>query len=240
MTICNFYCDESCHLENDNSLSWKNKKIMVLWWIQIPYEKRFEIFNRIREIKRKHKVSQYQELKWTKISNSNKDLYIDLVDYFFDDDDISFRWLVVTERDTLNHSQFNQSYNEWYYKMYWQLLCIIDPAYSYNFYIDINDTNGWDKIKKLNEVLTNSMFDFNHRIIRRVQLVRSHEIEIMQITDIISWALAYTNRELTSSTAKLDVIKRIEERSKYSLKRSTLRWERKFNLFFWKPQNIDC
>ncbi len=81
-------------------------------------------------------------MKWTKISNSKKELYLDLVDYFFDDNDMVFRGLVVTDKDTLNHATFGQTYNEWYYKMYWQLLAIIDPEYSYNFYIDIKDTNG--------------------------------------------------------------------------------------------------
>lgn len=240
MAVYNFYCDESCHLENDNSLDGKNRKIMVLAGVQIPQDKRFEIFTRIKEIKEKHWISKHQEVKWTKVSKSKKDFYLELVDYFFDDDDIVFRGLVVTDKDTLDHSTFNQTHNEWYYKMYWQLLSIIDPAYSHNFYIDIKDTNGGDKIEKLNNVLSNSMFDFNHKIIKRVQLIRSHEVEIMQLTDILAGALAYINRGLETSDAKVEIIKRIEERSKYSLRKSTLRWERKFNLFFWKPQNINC
>ncbi len=240
MAVYNFYCDESCHLENDNSLDGKNRKIMVLAGVQIPQDKRFEIFTRIKEIKKKHWISKHQEVKWTKVSKSKKDFYLELVDYFFDDDDIVFRGLVVTDKDTLDHSTFNQTHNEWYYKMYWQLLSIIDPAYSHNFYIDIKDTNGGDKIEKLNNVLSNSMFDFNHKIIKRVQLIRSHEVEIMQLTDILAGALAYINRGLETSDAKVEIIKRIEERSKYSLRKSTLRWERKFNLFFWKPQNINC
>lgn len=240
MTTYNFYCDESCHLENDNSLDGKNRKVMVLAGVQVPQDKRFEIFTRIKEIKKKHWISEFQEVKWTKISDSKKDFYLDLVDYFFDDDDIVLRALVITDKDTLDHAQFKQTYNDWYYKMYWQLLSIIDPEYSYNFYIDIKDTNGWEKIQKLNDVLINSMYDFNHRIIKKIQLIRSHEVEIMQLTDIFAWALAYVNRDLETSPAKIEIIKRIEERSKYSLRKSTLRWEKKFNLFFWKPQNINC
>ena len=240
MTIFNFYCDESCHLENDNSLNWINKKVMVLAGIQMPQDKKSEICTRIKEIKKKHWISESQEVKWTKLSRSKKDLYLDLIDYFFDDDDIVFRGLVITNKDLLNNDHYGQTYNEWYYKMYWQLLSIIDPAHSYNFYVDIKDTNGWDRIRKLEEVLTNSVYDFNHRIIRKIQLIRSHEVEVMQLTDILAGALAYTNRNLETSPAKIEIIKRIEERSKYSLKKSTLKWEKKFNLFFWKPQNISC
>lgn len=91
MNIFNFYCDESCHLENDNSLEGKNKKVMVLSGIQIPFEKRAEIFKRIKEIKVKNGIRAGQELKWKKISPANKHIYLEIIDYFFDDDDIVFR-----------------------------------------------------------------------------------------------------------------------------------------------------
>jgi len=57
--IINIYCDESCHLENDN------QKVMVLGAIWCPYEKKDEIFERIREIKIKHRMSPKFEIKWT-------------------------------------------------------------------------------------------------------------------------------------------------------------------------------
>ena len=67
------------------------------------------------------------------------------------------------------------------------------------------------------------MYDFDHKIIKKVQLIRSHEASIMEITDILAGALSYLNRGLSTSSGKLDVIKRIEQRSKYSLRRSTVK-----------------
>lgn len=243
MTKFNFYCDESCHLENDNSLNGINKSIMVLGGVEIPFLKKDEIFARIKEIKTKHGISPKQELKWTKISPSIAPLYIDLVDYFFDNADLVFRGLVVKNRENLDHTKFNQSSNQWYYKMYWQLLSIIDPQYKYNIYLDIKDSNGGERIKKLHKILCNSLYDFDKSIIKQVQLVRSHEVEVMQITDILIGALSYINRGLTTSQAKLQIIERIKERSKYSLVKSTLKGEQKFNLFIWSPKNnnqYDC
>jgi Protein of unknown function (DUF3800) len=238
MTKFNFYCDESCHLDNDNSLGGINKTIMVLGGVEVPFLKKDEIFARIREIKIKHGIKPTQELKWTKLSPASVALYLDIIDYFFDNNDFVFRGLVVKNRDKLDHTKFNQSSNEWYYKMYWQLLSIIDPRYKYNIFLDIKDSNGGERIKKLHEILCNSLYDFDKSIIKQVQLVRSHEVEIMQITDILIGALSYVNRDLTTSEAKLKVIERIKERSKYSLQKSTLKGEQKFNLFFWRPQNI--
>ncbi len=39
--IINIYCDESCHLENDN------QKVMVLGAVWCPFEKKDEIFERL-------------------------------------------------------------------------------------------------------------------------------------------------------------------------------------------------
>ena len=46
--VINVYCDESCHLQNDD------QKVMVLGAIWCPLDKTREISTRIREIKQKH------------------------------------------------------------------------------------------------------------------------------------------------------------------------------------------
>ena len=61
-------------------------------------------------------------------------------------------------------------------------------------------------------------------------------MEQLQLADFLLGAVGYLNRELSSSQAKLKIIERIKQRSKYDLKRTTLKQEAKFNLFFWKGQ----
>jgi hypothetical protein len=114
---------------------------------------------------------------------------------------------------------------------------VLAPGNEYAIYIDIKDTRSQKKVEKLHDVLCNSNYDFKREMIRRVQQVKSNEIELMGLADLLIGALSYLHRGLTTSTAKLDLIERIRERSGYTLQSSTLYREEKFNIFVWKPQH---
>lgn len=222
------YCDESNHLENSPV------NIMVLGAVYCPKEKVKEINIRIREIKERHGLSNHFEAKWTKISPSKLDFYQDLVDYFFDNADLHFRGIVI-DKTQLDHAHFSQTHDQWYYKMYFELLSkILEPSQRYNIFLDIKDTQGGKKTKKLHEVLSNNMYDFEKNIIKEVQQVRSNEVEILQITDLLIGALQFANRTDVTSKAKKDIVDRIKDRSGYNLSQSTLFREAKFNIFCWK------
>lgn len=229
----NIYCDESCHLENDK------QKAMVLGAVWVPKNLTKDIFERIRDLKSKHNLSPKFEIKWNKVSNAKQDFYEDIVDYFFDDDDLHFRCLVVPDKSILSHETYNQTHDDFYYKMFFDLLKVIfDPDCSYNIFLDIKDTRSQSKVDKLKEVLRNNHYDFSNSIIRKVQQVKSHEVEILQLTDLLIGALSYLHRNLYGNTAKLALIDKIKYRSKYSLKSSTLFRESKFNLLIWKPKKL--
>lgn len=227
----NVYCDESCHLEHDRS------PVMVLGAVYLDSDNVQSVTKRIREIKEENHISQHTEVKWTKISPACMKLYLDLIDYFFDDDDLHFRCLIANKTH-LHHEEFHQTHDEWYYKMYFDMLKIIfSPKNSYNIYLDIKDSNSHDRCEKLNEVLCNNAFDFKRDIIKKVQAVRSHEIQILQITDVLNGAVSMVNRykDLSEiSPAKKVIIDRIKERSGYTLSFRTLYREDKFNIFTWE------
>lgn len=224
----NIYCDESCHLENDR------QSAMVLGAVWCEIEKVKEINTRIREIKIQHDLAADFELKWTKISPAKVQLYKDIVDYFFDDDDLHFRALIIPNKSELNHSIFNQTHDDFYYKIYFDMLkVILNPSYHYRIYLDIKDTRSAKKVKKLHDVLCNSKYDFSMQIIENVQTVRSHEIEILQVADLLIGAVSYANRGLTTSSAKQEIVERVKKRSGYSLTKTTLYLESKTNIFRW-------
>lgn len=226
--IYNIYCDESCHMEHDH------QKVMVLGAIWCPLDKVKEISKRIGEKKAAHELSPKFEIKWTKVSLAKTKFYLDIVDYFFDDDDLHFRALIVPDKDVLRHEQFGQTHDEWYYKMYFDMLkVIINPSDRYRIYLDIKDSRGGRKIEKLHEVLCNVKYDFSRDIIERVQIVRSHEIEILQIADLLIGAVSYLNRGCSGNAAKEAIVRRIRERSGYSLEKTTLLRENKMNIFRW-------
>jgi hypothetical protein len=176
--IINIYCDESCHLQRDQ------QPVMVLGALWCPEDKARESAVRLREIKTKHNLPASFEIKWTKVSPAKVNFYRDIIDYFFDDDDLHFRAIVATKTG-LDHAAFRQDHDTWYYKMYFLLLeILLGPQHRYHIYVDIKDTRSQAKVGKLHEVLCNSMYDFDQRIIERIQQVRSHEVEQIQLADL--------------------------------------------------------
>ena len=226
----NVYCDESCHLEHDH------QPVMVqgaLWCLK---DKAHEIAVRLREIKAAHGLPANFELKWTKVSPAKQAYYLDVLDYFFDDDDLHFRaW--VAHKSGLRHEDFGQTHDDWYYKMMFGLLePVLTPDAGFHIYLDKKDTRSAGKVKKLHDVLCNNRYDFKRTIVQRVQVVESHAVEQLQLADFLIGAVAYTNRDLSGSAAKNALIARIRQRSGYSLNKPTLLREPKFNLFVWKGQ----
>mgnify|MGYP000980912083 FL=1 len=238
----NIYCDESCHLQNDK------EPVMVIGAVYCPIEKKEEIFERLYSFKVKHNLipknkkndkdnRPYYELKWNKVSKSKIEYYKDVINYFFDDDDLQFRVLVVSNKTDIDYEKFNHTHDTFYYKMYFGMLkAILNPENSHHIYIDIKDTKIKEKVHKLEQVLRNDKYDYSKEIIKKVQQVRSHEVEILQLADLLVGATAYVNRGLANSKAKNELINLIKHRSKYSLTKSTLLKERKFNVFIWEPQ----
>lgn len=228
--IYNIYCDESCHLENDG------QKSMVLGAISCPKDKAREIAVRLRELKQEWGMSRHMEVKWSSVAPAKLDFYRHWLDYFFDDDDLSFRALVIPRKAELDHGRYGQSHDDWYWKMYFDMLkAVLSEERRYRIFLDIKDTLGGQRVAKLHDVLCNNLYDFDREIVSSVQLVHSHEIEQMQLADLLIGALSYQARGLNTSPAKLALIKRFKERSRLSLERSTLLGAKKVNLLFWQP-----
>jgi len=230
-TIYNIYCDESSHLQHDR------QPVMVLGAIWCPLEKAQEIAVRIHEIKQKHGLAPAFEIKWSKVSPAKQAFYMDLVDYFFDDDDLHFRAWVVADKSKLRHQDFDQNHDTWYYKMYFEMLkVLLSPVSEYRIYLDIKDTYSASKIAQLHEVLCNNMYDFERKIITRIQSIRSHEVQQLQLADLLIGTVAYANKALNANSAKLALVERMRQRSHYSLTKTTLLREDKVNIFRWEAR----
>jgi hypothetical protein len=231
-TTFNVYCDESCHLLNDH------QTVMVLGAVWCPAEKARQIAVRLREIKARHGLKPGVEVKWTKVSPSKRQFYVELVDYFLDDDDLHFRALIVPDKGALDHAAFGQTHDDWYYKMYFALLKgIIDPSARFRIYLDIKDTRGAAKVAKLHDVLANAHYDFAREIVERIQTVRSHEVELLQLADLLIGAVSYANRGLAGNAGKEAVVARLRKRSGKTLTVSTFPRESKVNIFRWTPRS---
>ena len=232
MTEYNIYCDESCHLEHDR------QPIMVIGGMWCPKEAAKQISSEIREIKNRHNTRG--ELKWTRVSNSRQDYFLELVDYFFKTSLLNFRCLVVDDKTKLNHDYFNMgSHDSFYYKMYFYMLRnILKREHRYNIYLDIKDTRSARKIAMLKDVLCNNVYDFTQQMIGNIQNIHSHESEILQLADLFIGAVSYYNRDLAGSSTKKNVIQKIMTHAGQELNRSSPPWEDKFNLFIFTPSEV--
>ena len=184
MMLYTVFCDESCHLQKDNS------SIMVLGAMYCLSEKRKQIYSDIRAIKKKYGLSSYFEIKWTKVSESKIEFYLELLDYFWKNNDLHYRGLVATGKDKLNHKEYNNDdYDLWYYKIYFRTLDpIIRQENEYHILLDIKDTKGGKRIQKLKEVMCNNIYDFNGEVITHIGQINSMESEIPQLADLLNGA----------------------------------------------------
>jgi len=195
----NFYCDESCHLENDRM------PYFMLAYTSVAYNQVKNHKDRIKQIREKHHF--YSEIKWSKVSHSKLPFYNEIVEYFFESD-LKFRALIVNKQQIKNE-QFNQNYDEFYYKMYYQLLNHkIDMEKQYNVYLDIKDTLSAHKVNKLKEIL-----NIRYSSIQNLQNIRSQESIFMQITDLLMGAISYHLRGLNKMEPKNKIIQKIKRRA---------------------------
>lgn len=226
----NIYCDESTHLPNDGM------PYMVLGALTCPIEEASTVSSAMRALREKHGLPSYFEVKWNKISPSQIDFYLDLVDFFFDSSQLNFR-CVVAPKGNLDHQRFHQTHDEWYYKMAFILLKkLVQSSGEAYIYLDKKDTNGAKRVRDLQKYLANSQHDFAFKKVRRIQIVESHHVTLLQLSDFLLGAVNYANRGLDTSQSKLEILRTIERRAGLSLTSTTEYSESKFDVFVWRPQ----
>lgn len=214
----NLYCDESCHIEHDH------KKFMFLGSISCAYPQVKRHCQRIADLKKEHNF--YAEIKWSNVSNSKLRFYSDLIDYFFDTD-LRFRAIGV-EKAKINCTEFGTEYDDFYYKMYYQLLHYrINTMYHYNVYLDIKDTLSAEKVRKLREIL-----NIRFGVFRNIQNIDSKESLLMQLSDLLLGAISYnSNNEEKLNAAKVHLIEKIQRHTN-NMNLSATNYSEKLNLFF--------
>jgi len=224
----NLYVDESCHLEHDNCSA------MTIGYTKILNKNYAKVKADIKQIKLKHNAPT--ELKWNKLSYSRLDFYKELIDYFFASE-ITFRCVLIKNKQNIDNAKFNLGdHNAFYYKVIYLLLYnryVNDEGNNYNVILDIKDTRGKVRLNKLKEVLDHKFN--NNSPFKYFQNIRSHENELIQLTDFFIGAIAYRTRGLhkkeNSSKVKKELIKYLEEKSGYSINQGTEPWIEKFNIF---------
>ena len=227
----NVYCDESCHLNVNNS------KYMLIGAVYCPKFKTKKINEYIEHLKQNYNLSYKIELKWNKVDKKTEKLYMDIINYFFNNDDLKFR-VIVIDKTKLNHKKYNQTENEFYHKAYYEMLkYIIIPGNSYNIYPDIKDSNSYYSHQIMLKYLRIKMSDINKKTIKKVQPIKSYESPILQINDILIGALSYYYRNLSENSVKVNIVNEISKLYQNSFDISSYYNNSKFNIFIWRAKD---
>lgn len=222
----NFYCDESTHLEKDG------QPYMIIGYVSSPYHLLKMHNQNIREMKIKHFFSG--EMKWSALSKSQYPFYNELIDYFFSNSSLQFRAIII-DKSKMNHDKFQQTHDDFYDKMYYQLLNKkIHNVHTYNIYIDIKDSYSYLKARSLKSYLER---DYNN--IRNLQVIKSYESELLQLADVLIGAINYRIRGFNKVTSKNNIIEKIERHCGRPLTQRTPKDENKFNLFYIDLKDAD-
>jgi hypothetical protein len=225
------FIDESCHLENDH------QPVMGIGYVKVPAEAYQELRAEIIRIKKKHYSPV--ELKWGKLSKSRIPFYDELIDFFFASP-LEFRGVVVRDKQDLDHDQFNLgSHDNFYYKVIYYLLRPNIEKGACEVFLDIKDTRGRTKLRKIDEVFHSA--SFGNSPFCHFQHIRSHDNEFIQLADFFIGALVYKakneDQKPEASEAKKYVLEELTRESGYDLDKSTPPWEDKFNIFYFQPKN---
>ena len=225
------FVDESCHLEHDGI------SVMCIGYTKVPRLAYEELKIAFVSIKEKYGIKS--EIKWSKFSKKRMPLYFELVDFFFNTP-LEFRCVLVKYKERLNHQDFNRgSHDNFYYKMTYYLLRPNPPGLEYRVFMDIKDTRGREKLKKIDKVFQN--YHQGDSPFVKFQHLRSHDNDFFQLTDLLIGAIAYKCRlikgEVPANDAKQEFINYLEKKSGFTLDEGTAPWENKFNIFDHQPKN---
>jgi len=212
------FIDESRYLEHDKF------KYMVIGGIWIPIDSIGEVKSRIKETKKKYNL--FGEIKWTHLSPSSILFYREIINYFFDNSELSFRCVTVNKE--------NLSFEEdFYYKVCYQLLIKkIQNWLSYRVFLDYKDKYNKDKISTLKRCLTSSLSDIEEEIVNDINTVKSENSIFIQLCDLLIGAVGYERNKLNTSNAKLEIVKLILKRAnRRNFNYSSSLKEDKFNIF---------
>ena len=197
-------------------------------WIQA--EERSTYKSGIARLRASHNV--HGEFKWSRVSPSRGQFYLDLVRYFFDQRGMRFRCLVLPA-DQLHAVPFHDGDNElMFYKFYYQLLhhWVMDSN-RYRVFVDAKTNRVPQRLAKLREVLQNSNRSAE---IASVQALRSQEVDLLQLADLLIGAVGYKFHRGAASAAKVAVVKAIEDALGRPIA-PTSKGIEKFNVFSWQP-----
>jgi len=209
-------------------------------WVPEIVEDKYRIA--IWKIKKAYGVNW--EFKWSRLNPHRTEAYKELVDVFFDAPSLSYRCILV-DKTLIDYATYHNNDKELgFYKFYFQLLSrSLNPNIAYWAYLDDRTNKKANRLPDL-KATVNQWCKRRHRcrdeLLRTVEARDSRSHELIQMTDVLTGAIAGIWNEEFRNQAKYDICGHIAMRKNWStLKVSTFPSENKFNIWKWEPKKIE-
>ena len=222
--LTDVYCDES-HPELFSSRN-PTARFMTIGSLWTRASDRETMKSRIKSLRQKHGI--WGEVKWSEFSPSSLAFHLELVDLFFAHE-LSFR-VIVIDAEKVDLGKYHENDPELgFYKFYYQLFRNwIVAGRNYRVYCDGLITRQRGRLRDLRHVLSKACPGSE---ILAIESVNSAQSELTQLCDVLNGAVQMKfNQGNTGSTAKMAVMKRVEQHLSTEIKQ-TWATVRKFNVF---------
>ena len=217
------YCDESCH-DLTGHQAWMS--IGGLW---VPRDRKPELTQAFRQLCERRNLRG--EIKWTKASRKRLDDYKALADFFFDEEGLRFRAIVV-EQAKVQMEKFHGKDRELaFYKFYYEMLeKWLEERAEYLILLDYKQNSGADRYTSLRTCLERHLRGIAW--IADLTVIDSSESPLAQLCDLLTGAVAAAYNATASGSPKEALTQHIAEKAGFgTLQTSTPLSVRKFNIF---------
>lgn len=229
-TELNIYCDESRHTSDTTD------RYLVIGALSCPREAKRDIVHRIHQLQAKH--SARGEFGWSKVAPGKAEFFTELTQLFLQQPELRFRCL-VTDRQQLDHDQFNDGDKELgFYKLYYQTLVHwLEPGNTYHIYLDWQQNACQERFADLRQMLGRKLS--GRAKLACLEPVSSHELPLLQLTDLFIGAVGYAWNQRNTSPAKLAFCQQLASGIGKPILAYSSPWKNsdpKFNIFNWQGQ----
>lgn len=185
--VLHLYCDESRHLPHDR------EPFLLLGLVSCPAERAHDFNTALTALWKAHGLPPHFEAKWTKVSPARLDFYRAVLGWFIETEGVAFRALMLPDKQRLYAALPEESRDFLYYRLYYQFLrAAVEPENRYRAFLDLKDTRGREKIAELEKRLAADADSAD--AIQSLQHIRSHEVRLSQVTDLLLGAVGFARR----------------------------------------------
>lgn len=196
------YCDESRHDASEQNV------FMAIGGLWVPAEAKPNLTRQLRVLMRGAELNA--EVKWSKVSRKRLEAYKRIVDFFFLQEAICFR-VIVVEQNRLDFDKFHSGDRELgFYKFYYEMLVKwLLPGNEYVILLDFQKNKGAQRYTTLRTILERSLRGKGW--LKDLTVIDSSESPLAQLADLLTGAVAADWCGIAEGTAKKELAQHIAQ-----------------------------